>query len=90
MNPTQIELLEAITGLEDDGEVRSLFHVATLALMDYAWSWRVLNSLETAAMVMVERNGQGVPMKICSTPNGRRALAESRGEPAESIFSLAE
>ncbi len=90
MNPTQTELLEVIIELEDDGEVKSLVQAATLALMDYAWSWHVLNSLETDGLVTVRRNGQGVPLQISSTANGRRALAESRREPVESIFSLAE
>ncbi|HEY4691109.1 MAG TPA: hypothetical protein VIK33_17495 [Anaerolineae bacterium] len=85
-DPVAFELLAMIVELEMTDEVKSLFQVATICLLEYSWGWRLLGLLEEQRYVTVERNGRGVPLKIASTEQGRKALAERCEERAEGVL----
>ncbi len=86
MKATQRELLEVVYELETTGEYKSLFQVAALAVMDYAWGWHVLGQLEAAGLVTVERNGAPWPLKVSMTEKGRMAVLERRQAHQEGLW----
>lgn len=70
-----LEMLRVIVELEDRGGPKSLFQVSAEAMLAFSSSWNILNRLEADRLIRVERDRQGVALKIRSTEKGRLAVS---------------
>ena len=70
------QTLAVIVNLEAQGGLHSLFHVFAHSSLPYSSIWNYLQVLEQEHLVIVERSGSGIPLKITTTAAGRKAVAE--------------
>lgn len=72
----QFQTLAVIVNLEAQRRLNSLFQVFAHSSLSYAGTWNYLQDLERDGLVIVERSGSGIPLKITSTAAGRKMVAE--------------